>query len=202
MELPAGSAQAAEGARSAAAAIVPGSSAPAGFGLAPGSLPPGALAKLALGGRAGGEGLGTLGNPSPGQTPAGGAASPAPGSSMEAPLTPPSNGRKAEHRCAHAASHVTRPPAHVWLVTCQCVYCDGPRHMQGDIQYSRHSDTTCLLSTCPNLLPYQHCALQHFHGSREAEGVSYGSSSSQPDDASDSGFANAITHRKDICFSS
>ena len=95
VELPPGNTQPRDGGHSAAAAIVPGSSALAGLGLAPGLLPPSALAKVALGAGAAGEGS----NPSPSQTPAGGAASPALGSSMEAPPTPPSNGRKAEHRC-------------------------------------------------------------------------------------------------------
>lgn len=124
VELPAGNTQAADGARTAAAAIVPGSSAPAGLGLTPGSLPPGALAKLALGGRAGGKGLGTLGNPGPSQTPAGGAASPAPGSSMEAPPTPPSNGRKAEDRCERAAlnpcSHLRLWVGYMRVPACVC----------------------------------------------------------------------------------
>ncbi|KAK9843817.1 hypothetical protein WJX81_007480 [Elliptochloris bilobata] len=120
VELPAGTGQPSDANLSASPAVMPGSSAPAGLGLGSTSLPAGALAKLVLGAAAA-PAAGEAVNPNPSLNPVSEGACPALGSLMEAPPTPPSHGRKAEHR--------------------------------------------------------------------EAEGVSYGSSSSQPDDASDSGAA-------------
>ena len=97
MELPPGGSPLASGSRGAPTAFVPGSSAPAGLGLGSG-----ALAKLAASASPAPEVATDGGNPTVPQTlsTGGRGGSPARGSSMEAPPTPPSSGRKAEHQCA------------------------------------------------------------------------------------------------------
>ena len=96
MELPPGGSPLASGSRCAPTAFVPGSSAPAGLGLGSG-----ALAKLAASASPAPELAIDEGNPTQPQTltTGGRGGSPARGSSMEAPPTPPSTGRKAEHQC-------------------------------------------------------------------------------------------------------